>query len=801
MRLTTLQNLRLINHAGLHFANQNDKILRIAVLNHDLIRVQFCPDGQPRLSRTWTVVGGDGDVPREGRLRDDLTPFPQPAYQQTQDAETVTIQTDALKLVVNLKSAHLEWHSAEGHLFAGDLRHRAYTYDRSGRSVYHYLQRRTDEHYFGFGERSGTLDKRGRRFRMVNVDALGYNAETSDPLYKHVPFYITYIPSQNIAYGLFYDNLAATVFDLGHEIDAFWGYYRYWMAEDGDLDYYLIYGPTIADVVQKFTALTGKPALLPRWALGYLGSTMSYTEASNAQTQLKRFVELCAQHEIPCDLFHLSSGYTTDDTGRRFVFTWNRKRIPAPEQMVQDFHAAGIRLAPNIKPYLLTTHPQYAALRAAGGFICDPDTGEPVLSRFWSGGAFESEEGSYVDFSSEAGFNWWQAQAHAALLSLGIDALWNDNNEFEIWDDEARCDGYGDPIRISMARPLQTLLMARASYAAVLAQHPEQRPFILSRSACAGMQRYVQTWSGDNETSWHSLRYNIPMGLNMGLSGMPNIGHDVGGFFGPAPSPELFVRWVQNGIFHPRFTIHSWNTDGTVNEPWMYPEVLPIVRALIELRYRLLPFLYTLMFEAHQTGSPIIRPLVYHFPHDPRCHTESFDFLLGSHVLVASVLEDGARKRRVYLPGGTWWCDFYTGQWHEGGQAIEVDAPLDRIPLFVADGGMLPMGTVMRHVGEGVDDQREVYVFTRSHATFTLVEDDGVSLDYRHGAFTTVELSMTLMDGQLAASARMTHAGYPLPYDRVTFIVATDAPTTVRHATLENGRWRVTVPLIRPSTA
>src|SRR5690606_36013275 len=499
----------------------------------------------------------------------------------------------------------------------------------------------------------------------------------------------------------------------------------------------------------------------------------------DAQSQLKRFTELCEQHDIPCDVFHLSSGYTTNPDGKRMVFTWNRSRIPSPEQMVQTFHDAGIRLAPNIKPYLLTTHPQFETLRQAGGFIRDPDTGEPALSRFWSGAAFEGEEGAYVDFSSEAGFNWWKQQAQAALLSIGIDGLWNDNNEFELWDDEALCDGFGQPLRIALARPIQALLMLRASYEAALEQRPGVRPFLLSRSGCPGMQRYVQTWSGDNETSWHTLRYSIPMGLGLGLSGMPHVGHDVGGFFGPAPDPELFVRWVQNGIFHPRFSIHSWNTDGTVNEPWMYPDVLPIVRDLVHFRYRLSPYLYNLMVEAYQTGNPIIRPLVYHFPDDSRCRTESFDFLLGSHLLVASVLEANATTRRVYLPMGTWWCDFHTFRWYEGGQEIEVEAPLERIPLFVADGGMIPFGKVMRYVGEKQDDHREVHVFARSSTSMTLYEDDGETFAYRDGAYTALRLSLDLEGETFVPKVEVLHNGYQLPYNQLTFVVATQSTHTV----------------------
>jgi alpha-glucosidase len=310
MRITVPNNVEQF-HELLQFNGSRGETFHIDVLNHDLIRVRHYPDGKPRLNRTWSVVGKNGDVPLEGRSRKDHSPFPLPVYHQRPTETGFRIETDALSVEVQTGDFCLTWYDREGNLFAADLPKRAYSYDQSGKTLFHYLRRRTDEHYFGFGERSGKLDKHGQRFRLMNVDALGYNAETGDPLYKHIPFYITYIPALNIAYGLFYDNPALTTFDMGKEVDAFWGYYRYWMAEDGDLDYYLIFGPTIAEVVEKYTALTGRPALFPRWTLGYLGSTMSYTEAPDAQERLKQFVELCREHDIPCDMFHLSSGYTS----------------------------------------------------------------------------------------------------------------------------------------------------------------------------------------------------------------------------------------------------------------------------------------------------------------------------------------------------------------------------------------------------------------------------------------------------------------------------------------------------------
>ncbi len=767
------------------FTGSRGEQFQISVLEDDIIRVEHWPDGKPRLNRTWTIVDKDGNAPREGRRRDDLSPFSLPGYDLTPPPSSRPLQHGEGEQILQTKQLHLkitsgdfrmEWATADGKPFAADLRGRAYEYDRDGKAVFHYMERRVGEHYYGFGETAGALDKYGARIRLKAMDAMGYNAETGDPLYKHVPFYITLVPELNIAYGLFYDNFAPTTFDMGKEISAFHGFYRYYQANGGDLDYYMIYGPTIAEVVEKFSKLIGRIALPPRWSLGYLGSTMVYTEAPDAAERLKQFVALCEQHRIPCDLFHLSSGYSSGADGKRYVFTWNRSKVPDPQALSDHFHAAGIRLAANIKPWLLTTHPRYEEVKAAGGFIQSAEGDGPQVDTFWSGGAFQSAAGSYFDFTSQAGYDWWKARVTDQLLDYGIDSTWNDNNEYEIWDDAAQSAGFGDPIPVGLSRPLQTLLMARASYEAQQTHKPNERPYLISRSGCPGIQRYAQSWSGDNETSWHSLRWNVPMGLGSSLSGMPNTGHDVGGFYGEKPSPELFVRWVQNGILHPRFTIHSFHTDGSVNEPWMYPEVLPIIRDLFEFRYRLMPYIYSLMWEAHKTGTPIIRPLVYAFQDDPNTHKESFDYMLGDNLLVASVFEEGARQRSVYLPKGRMWCDFWTGEWYEGGQTVTVDAPLKEIPLFVPDGGMIPMSNkpyYVRQPREQLDEdeieleQRDLYLFphpTAGHSKFSWIEDDGISLGYQRGEYTEVEIEMIADQENVILNTRRKHDGYPLMF-------------------------------------
>ncbi len=693
MRLTTPNALTRIDADAhtLALRGSRGELFAVSVLDHNLIRVRFYPEGAPRLDRTWTVVDATGTTPLEGRQRDDLSAFPCPPFTTTMQGDVISVQTDALRVDIHTDDLRLVWHDAHGRAFAADLGGRSYAYDRAGRAVFHTMQRRDDEQYYGFGEPAGTLNKHGMRLRLYPCDAVGYNGETSDPLYKHIPFYTTYTPDLDYAYGLFYDNASPTTFDMGKAVDAsLRGSFRSYQADDGDVDYYLLAGGDITNVTRMLTTLTGKPALLPAWALGYFGSTMTYTEMPDAQDQLKQFAALCQQHDIPVSAFQMSSGYTTDVEGRRNVFTWNRSRIPDPAAMAADFHAAGIKLLANVKPHILTTHPHYAELAAMGAFITDPDTGAPAQNHYWSGGLNETAPGALLDFTNPLTFDWWKARIKDALLVYGIDAIWNDNNEYQLWDDDALCHGFGTPIRLGMMRPIQTLLMARASHEALREYHPDRIPFVVSRSASPGVARYAQTWSGDNTTSWHTLQWNTPMGLSLSLSGLPNTGHDIGGLFGPQPEPELFVRWVQMGALLPRFTIHSWNSDDTVNEPWMHADVLPIIREWMKFRYALLPYLEALMVRAHETGEPIIRPLVCIAPQDERARAESFDFLLGD-LLVAPVYAPDIRARDVYLPTGSRWYDWHSDQVYEGGQTIHADAPLERIPLFARAGARIPL--------------------------------------------------------------------------------------------------------------
>jgi alpha-glucosidase len=260
------------------------------------------------------------------------------------------------------------------------------------------------------------------------------------------------------------------------------------------------------------------------------------------------------------------------------------------------------------------------------------------------------------------------------------------------------------------------------------------------------MNRYVQTWSGDNRTSWKTLRYNIRMGLGMSLSGIFNLGHDVGGFSGERPEPELFARWVQNGIMHPRFTIHSWNDDGTVNEPWMYPEITPIVREAMALRYRLMPYIYNLLWQAHDAYEPMLRPTFLDHENDSRTFEECDDFLLGQDLLVASVVEKGQRSRDVYLPDNeAGWYDFYRHNWYAGGQTVTLPAPLEELPLLARAGCVLPTSSRIDYVNCSLDEQRQLLIFPfkgSGQRTIAVFDDDGESFAYSHGDFLKLDIDL-----------------------------------------------------------
>ncbi|GEN89602.1 glycoside hydrolase family 31 protein [Oceanobacillus sojae] len=669
--------------------NQEQSIYtHIRVLEPSIINVRVSTEEEISFP-TWTITPGDTELPFEGLSRQNMKPFSLPEYSFSESDESITITTEELKLDIQKEGFYLTWFqkNADGSFeqVMTDRKTQSYQHHISANQpTCHYLERGLEEMYFGLGEKAGAADRHGRRFRMNNIDAMGYNAETTDPLYKHIPFYITYKPEIRQSIGIFYDDYQNSVFDFGQELDNYHGYYRYYETNSNFLDYYVIAGPQIKDVTKRFSWLTGRPAKMPAWAISYSGSTMQYTDLPDSQELLNGFLEQCNRHDIKVRSFHLSSGYTSID-GKRYVFNWNYDKFPDPKAFGKHFTDEGVEIVANIKPSLMLNHPLLDEVLAFDGFIKD-EHGKPLLVQFWD------DEGYYLDFTNPDTINWWKHQIKTKLLDNHINCTWNDNNEFEIWDQKAQVHGFGKGGNFQDYRAIMPLLMMKASREVQLAYNTEEHPYIISRSGCAGMSKYVQTWTGDNRTSWHTLKFNNKIALGLSLSGIYNFGHDIGGFSGPKPDPELFLRWVQCGVFYPRFSIHSWNDDGSVNEAWMHEEVLEEVKEAMHLHERLNPYIQSLVENSHDNYEPIILPTFYAFEEDEKTYKDSDDFMLGDKLLVCPVVEKGQTERQIYLPKNPeGWVDYYTGDVYEGGRTITLDVSLANIPFFVKKGASLPM--------------------------------------------------------------------------------------------------------------
>ncbi|HEY2481665.1 MAG TPA: glycoside hydrolase family 31 protein [Caulobacteraceae bacterium] len=695
-------------------------VAHVLVLEEDIVRVLLLPDGALKQPRSFAIAPGQTDIADDGRHRLDTTGFTLPPFAHRLRDGMLELETARVRLTIDLDGFKCRWQvfDLEWKNAAKDRPTQAYDFGWWGGEVRHYLARSEGELYFGLGEKSGAQNRAGRRLRLSNIDALGYNARTSDPLYKHIPLVIARRPAEAISYGLFYDTAADCAFDLGCERDNYHGLYRSFEAAAGDLDYYFIAGPALDHVVRRFTWLTGRPALMPAWALGFSGSSMALADAPDAPAKLRGYLDACANRDLPCASFHLSSGYV-ESGGRRHVFAWNRDKFSDPAGFAKEFRERGVRLAANVKPALLTDHPLFGEARDLGLLIAEAD-GTPSLCQFWGG------LGAYLDFTHPDTVAWWKDQVKANLLDLGLAATWNDNNEFEIWSPTAMAKGLAAPAR--EVRALLPLLMMRASRAAQIEHAPGKRPFVVTRSGCAGMQRYAQTWSGDNATSWETLRYNLKMGLGLALSGVSNSGHDVGGFSGPAPDPELLLRWVELGVFMPRFSIHSWNDDGSVNTPWMHETVAGKVAALLRLRARFQPYLRYLSWRYARDFEPIWRPTFYDFPTDPQAWEENDELMLGPSLLVAPVVAPGATRRAVRMPAGADWIDPWTGTRFAGGQMAMLEAPLGRPPMLARVGSVIPVNRAPAHFG-GEDFEPGFLVFPADvgEVAIELYDDDGES--------------------------------------------------------------------------
>lgn len=586
--------------------------------------------------------------------------------------------SNGIRIDINPDNFLLTYYKADSVLFS-DRAPLAYNFEREfGSGSYHYVTRNEKEKIFGLGDKGGDLDKSGRAFRMETTDCMGYNAKESDPLYKHIPFYIC--ENSVSCYGIFYDTSDTSYFDFGKEINNYYAPYKYFRTEDNCLVYYVFFGTKLS-VLKQFAKMCGKQPLPPKWSFDYCASTMAYTDAPKSQEKMQEFMDKLKEYNLSCGGFYLSSGYTSIGN-QRFVFNWNKDKFPDVKKFISDFNDKGIEIIPNIKPAFLINHPLYHEIADEGLFIKNPD-GSPFVTEFWDG------LGSYLDFSNPAAFAFWSSKVKEMLLDYGITATWNDNNEFDIKDTDAVAAGFGGQcVKASRIRPVLTYLMNAASYKAQLEKRPELRPFLSTRSGGIGIRRFAQTWSGDNRTEFSDLRYCHNIGLTMSMSGLYFYGHDLGGFSGDMPSRELLLRWLQHGIFEPRLTIHSWNSDGSATMPWSYPDIMDAVQALFAQRKRLLPYLYSCAYRCVEDEEPINAPAFLYYD-DEKLYSHTDSMLLGRDIFVAFVFDEGVNHVNAYLPKGD---DWYLGsKLYAGGKAVRLEIqPTDKMPYFVRSGSVIP---------------------------------------------------------------------------------------------------------------
>lgn len=657
------------------------------------------------------------------------------------DREAV-IEGRILKVVVEKDPFRICVYDKEGTLLHADIVDLAYMEDSNHRRI-HTSEISPEDCFYGFGEKSGSFNKAQKFMSMSPKDAMGYNPRETDSLYKHIPFYIKLNRGTRKAVGYFYHNTCECDFDMGREKSNYWKPHSRYRTDGGDIDLFLIAGPSVRQVVERYTDLTGKSAMLPRYALGYLGSSMYYPELDNdCDDAILDFIDTTREEKIPVDGFQLSSGYCTVETDKgikRCVFTWNKKRFKDPREFFAQMEKRGVTVSPNVKPGILLIHPRLDEMKAKGMFIKASDSDEPGIGTWWGG------KGVFADFTNPSTRTYWKEMLKENVLEYGTSSVWNDNCEYDsLVDKDCRCDFEGKGGTIGQLKSVMSNIMCHITDEAIHETFTNTRPYIVCRSGHCGIQRYAQTWAGDNLTCWDSLKYNIATILGMSLSGVANQGCDIGGFYGPSPEAELMVRWIQNGIFQPRFSIHSTNTDNTVTEPWMYGDCTDYIREAIGLRYQLSPYLYSLMERAHETGLPIMEPMCSAFQKDVKCYEEGVDFMLGDSLLVANVVEKGAVSRKVYLPEGETFYDFYTRAAYEGGRTVELPVDLGSIPLFVRSGAIIPMAEDrLDNLKTQQAEHLRILCAADRDGRFELYEDDGISMDYEKGGCLKTSITMT----------------------------------------------------------
>ena len=702
--------------------------LEVTVVSENIVRLRVAPHG------TFLPDFSYGRKPAE---------FAPERVDWRETPEAYALHLPGFRLEIDREGMNTRIVTTEGQVLAEDGQGPNWEENTDFGGYYVHWQRKmaADECFYGLGDKASDLNLAGRRFTLWSTDSYAFE-RNSDPLYRNIPFYMGL--TEGTAYGIFFDNTYRTHFDFGSGGDGSLTY----SAEGGELCCYYIHGPHMMDVVKRYSHLTGTHPMPPLWALGYHQCRWSYFP----ERKVREIAATFREERIPCDGIYLDIDYMD---GYR-CFTWNKEYFPNPAKMIGELAAEGFKtvviLDPGIK--IDPDYPVFAEGVREGYFCRRGDD-------YWMEGPVWPGRCQFPDFTNPHVRDWWGSLI-GPLLDAGVAGIWTDMNEPSVFgtgtfptDVRHYYEGFRGSHR--KAHNVYGMQMARATYEGIRKLRPRRRPFVITRSGYAGVQRYASCWTGDNIATWDHLRLANVQCQRMSMSGISFVGTDIGGFTGQ-PDGELFTRWIQLGAFHPLMRAHSAG-DTPAREPWCFGEpYTSINRKFIELRYRLLPYFYSVFWENHRYGFPMLRPVVMMEQDHPDNSWRQDEFTLGDKILVCPVLDQGAVSRMVYLPEGKW---YYMGRHEilEGGVESHVEAPLDVMPVFVKAGSVIPFYPVQQYVGELEIKEIILHVYYSDYdANSFLYEDNGDTFAYeqdiyteKHFAYKHHESSFTIeqtMEGQ-----------------------------------------------------
>jgi len=736
------------------------------------------------------LKAGEQEYTSEGIAK---TEWDTPAFTMTEDGQKIVLASDSVSVHINLEPFGIKYLDKDGSVINEDAE-QGVGYQNG--KPYVFKKTDADEDFYGFGQKTTGLNHRGKDIAVWNRENLP--EPVSKYTFSSVPFFVGLKGTK--AYGILFDNTYRSYYDMAAESDD----YYYFYADGGKLTYYFINGPQIKDVVDRFTDLTGKMQMPPKWAMGFHQASWGYH-----QKDIEQVSRTYREKQIPIDAMWYDIEWMDDY--KTFFFG---EKYPDPDGLNNLLTENGFHKVAIVDPAMRVPdpgqpeYPLYTEGTQKDLWVKNPD-GTPYLGKVWPWGV--PSKSVFPNFLKEETREWW-ANWHHTMFDRGIDGIWNDMNEpanfscTDYWTlplDVIFETDSGEELRQEEVHNLYAHKEAQATDLAFKTLKPNTRPFILTRASFTGTQRYATaTWTGDNWSRWEMLRISIFQDANVGLTGMAMVGNDIGGFAkipseGVVPTPELFARWIEVGAFYPFARDHYNNAgqspmdtdaanslDWSRQEPWQFgQEVEDISRKYISLRYELMPYLYNAFKDAHDNATLVFQPLVYQFQEDENTHDIQEQFMFGDALMMAPVVYQGATSREVYLPAGEKWVDYWTGEEYYGGQTITKQADLATLPIFVKKDSIIPRREVQQYTGEKELTNLILDTYLSDTAEYSLYEDDGESLDYQGGEFNVTHFKVEDKGSKIEFSRTVGADGFDSAIKQYTLKLHNqDAPRGVQAA-------------------